>query len=157
MTIYTQFYAPIEITAAFDMGGGLYFIKAKLIGHYQDGSGVIGEQLFADDATAQGWFPNIELKATDGIREINDACAAAPQEKPTHLVDLFQYYGITWFNLPWTTCTPSGWEEVARHLEKSAKKYGRNDIWEMAATAWENASKASSCQRYPETVIKRSG
>lgn len=157
MTIYTFGYAPIEITKAFNMGGGLYFIQAKLTGHYQDGSGKIGEQLHANDKTAKGWFPNTELRADDGIREINEACAKAPQESPGNLliVDLIEYYGINWFEVDtlYGELSPSDWEGLGNHFEKRAKKLGLKDIYKMAAQCFEAGAGASLGHNRAERYI----
>ena len=147
MTIYTQGYAPIEITKAFNMGGGLYFIQATLAGTYQDGSGKVGTQIHANDTTAHGWFHNTELRATDGIREINDVCAKAPQEQIGNLllVDLIKYYSLNYFEVDklYGKLSPSDWEGLGGYFEKKAKKSGMSDMYEMAARCYESGAGAS--------------
>lgn len=97
MAIYNRFGAPVEIIEAYrghDRGGGFYLAKVKRIGAYPDGSGSnnIGEIEHLQDRTAKGWSCAAELRADDGLREINDACQAAPEGKPENPGKIMNYY-----------------------------------------------------------------
>lgn len=97
MTIYNRCGAPIEILECYrghDRGGGFFLVKAKRVGPYPDGSGQdgIGEIEHADDRTAKGWSCSADLRADDGLREINDACRAAPEGKPENAGAIMHYY-----------------------------------------------------------------
>lgn len=98
MTVYSGSGAPLQLTARFDVDGGMfYLVQAKTTGTYPDGSGCVGLQLHATDRTAKGWFPASDLRADDGWREIMAAVHALPvtQLPAKEANKILKYYGLS--------------------------------------------------------------
>lgn len=79
--IYAAFGAPLELTHAEQRTvpspvkgrediPGVWFVKAKLVGKFPDGSGRVGAPILDGQ-----WFQASRLTADGGWAEIEDACA----------------------------------------------------------------------------------
>lgn len=98
--IYSNSGCPVEVVSRFDTDDGATLIQARIAGPYPDGSGAdrVGKLLHASDRTAKGWFPPWDLRADEGIREIQKAIDATPPN-PSALSraeyrKIFKYYGM---------------------------------------------------------------
>lgn len=97
MAIHLRGGAPAEIVECYkghDNGGGFYLVKIRRTGVYFDGSGKdrIGEIVHASDRIAKGWTTTLDLTAEDGLREIHQACDAAPEGTPDNPGQIMNYY-----------------------------------------------------------------
>ena len=75
-------------------------MKVKRTGPYPDGSGKdgIGEIEHKDDRIAKGWSCSADLRADEGLPEINRACQGAPEGKPENPGAIMNYYWPSCFD-----------------------------------------------------------
>jgi|GEM_PF-5948567 len=96
MAMYTIGGATVEFIESYKEHAdrGCYLVRAKRTGHYSDGSGSnsIGEILHLDDRRTEGWSPVADFRADDGIGELMDAAAAAPDGTPKKAAFLLNFY-----------------------------------------------------------------
>lgn len=87
MAIYTRHGAEVEIVGTYKKWAerGCYLVKAIQKTAYPDGSGKdrIGKSAFSEDCKSEGFASSKDFVADDGIREIYDTCAKAPDLSPT--------------------------------------------------------------------------